>query len=186
MFNFVHMKPSITSYIKFSFQFNTEKLLQDLTIASKNTWILHFNTGGYEGDWKVISLYAPNGEANNIFAHSTENATELVDLVDDGVAVPHVVLAADETDAVGRTHRRAQTTGNALGASVRMNLHDVRATPPGAQFGLLLGVLLRHRFRAQHVAERQGHPLERGPQVGDPPRIRSLYDLRIYRHLIVP
>jgi len=68
------MKPSITSYIKFSFQFNTEKLLQDLTIASKNTWILHFNTGGYEGDWKVISLYAPNGEANNIFAHSTENA----------------------------------------------------------------------------------------------------------------
>ena len=68
------MKPNITSYIKFPFQFNTEKLLQDLSIASKNTWILHFNTGGYEGDWKVISLYAPNGEANNIFAHSPENA----------------------------------------------------------------------------------------------------------------
>ncbi len=68
------MKPNITSHIKFPFQFDIEKLLQDLKIASEHTWIPHFNTGGYKGDWKVIPLYAPKGDSENILAISAENA----------------------------------------------------------------------------------------------------------------
>lgn len=57
-----------TTHLKLPFQFNKEKLVQDLSFVLDGNWISHFNTGGYEGDWKAISLYAPNGEDSNIFA----------------------------------------------------------------------------------------------------------------------
>ena len=47
----------------------------------------------------------------------------------------------------------------------RVHLHDVGAAPPGAQARLFLRILLRDGLRTQHVAKRQGHALERGPQV---------------------
>lgn len=63
-----------TKYLKFPFQFNEEKLVHDLSLILDGNWIPHFNSDGYNGDWKVISLYSHNGEANNIFAISTSNS----------------------------------------------------------------------------------------------------------------
>ncbi|TVZ55402.1 aspartyl/asparaginyl beta-hydroxylase [Lutibacter sp. Hel_I_33_5] len=63
-----------TKYLKFPFQFNKEKLTHDLSLVLEGNWIPHFNTGGYQGDWKAISLYAENGEDANIFAHPTANS----------------------------------------------------------------------------------------------------------------
>ncbi|GGK49948.1 MULTISPECIES: aspartyl/asparaginyl beta-hydroxylase domain-containing protein [Flavobacteriaceae] len=63
-----------TTYLKLPFQFNKEKLVHDLSLILEGNWISHFNTAGYIGDWKVISLYAPNGEESNIFALSTPNS----------------------------------------------------------------------------------------------------------------
>ncbi|NNF32499.1 MAG: aspartyl/asparaginyl beta-hydroxylase domain-containing protein [Saprospiraceae bacterium] len=64
-----------TKYLKFPFQFNTEKLVHDLSLILDKNWIPHFNTTGYNGDWKVISLYAPNGVESNIYALTTSNST---------------------------------------------------------------------------------------------------------------
>ena len=63
-----------TKYLKFPFQFNKEKLVDDLSIILDGNWIPHFNRAGYNGDWKVISLYAHNGEESNIYALSTSNS----------------------------------------------------------------------------------------------------------------
>ncbi len=60
-----------TAYLKLPFQFNKEKLAHDLSLIFDGNWISHFNTTGYHGDWKAISLYAPKGEESNIFALST-------------------------------------------------------------------------------------------------------------------
>ena len=63
-----------TKYLKLPFQFNEEKLVDNLSIILVGNWIPHFNKAGYKGDWKVISLYAHNGEESNIFARSTFNS----------------------------------------------------------------------------------------------------------------
>lgn len=61
-------------FLKFPFQFNKEKLAHDLSLIIDGNWIPHFNTAGYLGDWKVISLYAYNGEESNIYALSTSDS----------------------------------------------------------------------------------------------------------------
>lgn len=63
-----------TTYLKLPFQFNKEKLVHDLSLVLDKNWISHFNTTGYQGDWKAISLYAPKGVESNIFALSTSDA----------------------------------------------------------------------------------------------------------------
>ena len=63
-----------TKYLKLPFQFDKEKLANDLSLVLDEKWIPHFNTSGYNGDWKVISLYAQNGEESNIFALSASNS----------------------------------------------------------------------------------------------------------------
>lgn len=65
----------ITTYLKFPFQFNEEKLVHDLSSILDKKWIAHFNASGYNGDWKAVSLYAENGDDSNIFAHPTSNST---------------------------------------------------------------------------------------------------------------
>jgi len=58
----------ITKHIKFPIQFDEKRLLQDLNRVMEDKWIPHFNNGGYVGNWNVISLYAKNGNEQNIFA----------------------------------------------------------------------------------------------------------------------
>ncbi len=64
-----------TKYLKLPFQFDHEKLVNDLALVVDSNWISHFNTNGYDGEWKAVSLYSPNGETTNIFALSTSNST---------------------------------------------------------------------------------------------------------------
>lgn len=61
-----------TKFLKFPFHFNEKKLIDDLTSILDNNWIPHFNTYGYNGNWKAISLYAKDGDASNIFALPNE------------------------------------------------------------------------------------------------------------------
>lgn len=63
-----------TKYLKLPFQFDTKKLEDDLSLILEAHWIPHFNTYGYNGDWNVIALYAPNGDDSNILALSPSNA----------------------------------------------------------------------------------------------------------------
>ncbi|APG66356.1 aspartyl beta-hydroxylase [Tenacibaculum todarodis] len=63
-----------TKYLKLPFQFDTEKLVHDLSLIFDKKWVSHFNTTGYTGDWKVISLYAVDGNESNIFALSNSNS----------------------------------------------------------------------------------------------------------------
>lgn len=58
----------ITKFLKLPFQFEEERLVRDLQAVQEAKWTAHFNTAGYEGDWKVIPLYAPKGDPHNILA----------------------------------------------------------------------------------------------------------------------
>lgn len=64
----------LTPYLKMPFQFDETNLVNDLNLLMNHQWLPHFNTGGYQGDWKVISLYSINGDANNIFVSSGDTS----------------------------------------------------------------------------------------------------------------
>ena len=61
-------------YLKLPFEFDAEKLQQDLDTILQGNWIPHFNTEGYSGDWKAVPLYAPGGKQDNIHAHLSSDA----------------------------------------------------------------------------------------------------------------
>nr|BFF35167.1 hypothetical protein BACT7_00290 [Tenacibaculum mesophilum] len=64
-----------TIFLKLPFLFDTDKLLHDYSLVVNQHWIPHFNTSGYQGEWKAISLYSSNGDASNIFAFQNDNST---------------------------------------------------------------------------------------------------------------
>lgn len=66
-----------TSSLKLPFLFDINKLLYDYSLVVNQHWIPHFNTSGYEGEWKAIPLYTSNGDASNIFAFQNDNNTIL-------------------------------------------------------------------------------------------------------------
>lgn len=68
-------KKHLTKYLKFPVLFDEKRLVEDLSKAMDGQWIPHFNTGGYTGNWKAVSLYAVDGNEHNIFAHQPENAS---------------------------------------------------------------------------------------------------------------
>jgi len=67
----------ITTYLKLPFQFDEEKLVQDLSLLLDRKWTPHFNTSDYEGNWKAISLYAEDGDEANIAALPNTNSKKL-------------------------------------------------------------------------------------------------------------
>lgn len=56
-------------YIKLPFQFDEDRLVNDLSLILDNKWIPHFNTSGYNGEWNVVPLYSNKEDESNIFAH---------------------------------------------------------------------------------------------------------------------
>lgn len=64
---------NIIRHLKLPFQFDEKELVQDLKSAQEAIWTAHFNRAGYEGEWKVIPLYAPKGDPTNIFALQQES-----------------------------------------------------------------------------------------------------------------
>ena len=61
--------------LKLPLHFDAEKLRHDLAILLEGKWIPHFNTRDYQGNWKVIPLYAFNGDEKNIFAFGEDQST---------------------------------------------------------------------------------------------------------------
>src|SRR5205814_8285884 len=123
------------------------------------------------GELGVLVVYADVDRlfGTHLLAVAAEHAAELVDLVNQRVAVALFVLAGDQLDAVRRADLRTQAARHALGAALLVGEHAVRAAPPRGErpvlAALLLGILHRH-LGPEQVPERQGHPLERRPHVG--------------------
>lgn len=63
----------ITRHLKFPFQFDENRLVDDLARVSESKWVPHFNTGGYSGNWNAISLYSKDGNEQNIYMPLQEN-----------------------------------------------------------------------------------------------------------------
>lgn len=63
-------------HLKLPFECNVKELQIELEAILQQKWIPHFNTEGYEGNWKSIALYAPQGDAANILAHNSESLQE--------------------------------------------------------------------------------------------------------------
>ena len=78
-----------------------------------------------------VDTYVNGLHGTDLLAHPAEDAPELVDLVDDGVPIPLVVLPTHQADAVGRTNRGAEPAGHTLGATIGVNFHSVCSPPPG-------------------------------------------------------
>src|SRR6185312_66231 len=65
----------------------------------------------------------------HLLAVAAEDATELVDLEHERVAVAVLVLTRHELDAIGRAHRRTESARDALGLAVFSRQHAVRPAP---------------------------------------------------------
>lgn len=63
----------IIKYLKFPLQFDAELMLRELQAIIEQQWVPHFNSGGYEGNWNVLSLYAVGGKADTIFVPLTND-----------------------------------------------------------------------------------------------------------------
>lgn len=70
-------KNNRTVYLKLPFVFEVSKLQEELQSLMKHHWIPHFNTGGYDGEWKAISLYTKSGEASNIYVPMSGDHTSI-------------------------------------------------------------------------------------------------------------
>jgi len=53
--------------LKLPFNFDPERLKQDLNIISNGKWTPHFNTGYYQGEWSGVALRSIGGEANALY-----------------------------------------------------------------------------------------------------------------------
>lgn len=62
------------THLQLPFQFDPARLAKDLSVASSVQWKAHFNTMGYGGDWSLIALFAPGGQASNINAIHTDKS----------------------------------------------------------------------------------------------------------------
>src|SRR5256885_813901 len=105
----------------------------------------------------------------HLLAVAAEDAAELVDLVDQRIAVAVFVLSRHELDAVRRADLGTQAAGDTLGAPLLVGEHAVRPAPARGEGPVLAALLLRvlHRhLRSPQVAERERHALERRAQVG--------------------
>lgn len=60
------------AFFKLPFQFDEQKLLQDLNICLELQWKNHFNPQSYDGIWTSISLRSPSGNEKDILTYTTE------------------------------------------------------------------------------------------------------------------
>ena len=97
-----------------------------------------------------------------LLAHAAEDAPELVDFVNDGVAIPLVVLSTHQTDAVGWADGGAKTAGYTLRPAVGMHLHPMSPPPSGGKFRSFLRVLEGDLIGIHKMLEGQGHSLKGG------------------------
>src|SRR5205809_3864330 len=84
---------------------------------------------------RVLGVLVVPAHVNRFFgadllAVAAENTAELVDLEHERIAISLLVLARNQLDTVGRTHRGTQSARDALRFPVFRGEHAVRAAPP--------------------------------------------------------
>lgn len=85
-------KNNRTVYLKLPFVFEVSKLQEELHGIMKQHWIPHFNTGGYDGEWKAISLYTKGGDESNIYVpSSSDNTIVETSLLKNSLYLKHVI-----------------------------------------------------------------------------------------------
>jgi quercetin dioxygenase-like cupin family protein len=84
-----HQPPSA---LKLPFQFDKEKLENDLVTLLASTWKPHFNDRVYEGEWNSIALYAEDGDQSNVYASGTVTIKETSILKD----IPYIKEVIDQ------------------------------------------------------------------------------------------
>ncbi len=60
------MEVEVVKFLKLPFNFNIDKLEQDLSSLEKLDWSNHFNKNGYSGTWSSIPLLSVDGELSTI------------------------------------------------------------------------------------------------------------------------
>ena len=121
-------------------------------------------------------------------AVAAKHAAELVDLVDQRITVALLVFARHELDAVRRADLGAQAARDALGPSLLVGEHAVRAAPARCERPVLAALFLRilhGHLGPPEVAQRERHALECGAHIGDL-RPRPLHHLHPDRHQARP
>lgn len=58
----------LVRHIKFPFQFDRERLQEDLQKVMNSQWVDHYNQNDYDGKWTSIALMSTNGKSDNIYA----------------------------------------------------------------------------------------------------------------------
>src|SRR5665213_4329309 len=91
----------------------------------------------------------------DFLAVAAEDAPELINLEHERKAIPFLVFARHELDAVGRADLRAEPTRDALRLSRLVREHPVRAAPARRERPLHLRILLRLLVRIHEVLEGQ-------------------------------
>lgn len=61
--------PEITKHLQLPYSFDEDSLVSNLSALMQDHWMPHFNTEGYQGDWKVIPLFSLDGSLENIYAN---------------------------------------------------------------------------------------------------------------------
>lgn len=64
------------THLKLPFQFDVEKLLNDLYSISNPNWVPHFNTEGYDGQWKAIALFAKKDSETDMISIDQQEQLE--------------------------------------------------------------------------------------------------------------
>src|SRR5690349_13039583 len=82
----------------------------------------------------VLRILIMTPEVNGLLgthflAIPAENAAEFIDLEHERIAIPFLILARHELDAVRRAHRRAESAGDALRLARLGGQHPVRPAP---------------------------------------------------------
>src|SRR5437899_5865203 len=96
---------------------------------------------------RVFRVLVVHADVNRLFgAHflavAAEDAAELVDLVDQRIAVSRFVLARYELDAIRGANLWAQAAGDAFGAALLVGDDAMRAPPAGRERPVLRRFLL--------------------------------------------
>ncbi len=61
------------AFFKLPFQFDEQRLLNDLEVCLSENWKKHFNSQDYEGSWTSIALRSPSGKSDDILTIANEN-----------------------------------------------------------------------------------------------------------------
>lgn len=65
-------------YLQLPYHFDHSRMQQEVT-AITQSWMLHFNTAHYQGDWSGIPLRSPGGNADNLLPQTLQQNTNFED-----------------------------------------------------------------------------------------------------------